>query len=180
MPIHEVIAETLKYSQLRETFGVINLALVPTRDGGTRPTYLSLAEMLIHFVQHRLEVIERRSIYELAQRKARLHIVEGLLKALDMLDQVIDTIRRSRTAETAHDNLMSKFGFTDPQATAILNMMLRRLAALERRNLVDEAKELRDRIAYLEGLLGSEQKRLQVVIEETTQLKKAYATLAAR
>lgn len=173
---HEVIAETLKYSQLRETFGVINLALVPTKDGGTRPTYLSLAEMLTYFVQHRLTVIERRSVYELAQRKARLHIVEGLLKALDMLDQVIDTIRRSRTAETAHDNLMSKFAFSDPQATAILNMMLRRLAALERRNLVDEAKELRDRIAYLEGLVGSEQKRLQVVIEETAELKKAYAT----
>ncbi len=173
---NEVIAETLKYSQLRETFGVINLALVPTDDGETRPTYLSLAQMLIHFVHHRLIVIERRSQYELEVRRARLHIVEGLLKALDILDEVIDTIRRSRTAETAHDNLMHKFGFTDLQATAILNMQLRRLAALERRHLVDEAKELRDRIKFLESLLGSEEKRLEVIVEETTQLKETYAT----
>jgi DNA gyrase subunit A len=171
----EVISEALKYSQLRETFGVINLALIPTEDGNTRPTDLSLAEMLIYFVQHRLDVIERRSRYELELRRNRLHIVEGLLKALDMLDEVIDTIRRSRTAESAHANLMRKFSFSELQATAILNMQLRRLAALERRRLLDEAKELRERIAYLEGLLGSEEQRLQVVIEETTQLKEEYA-----
>jgi DNA gyrase subunit A len=171
----EVISEALKYSQLRETFGVINLALIPTEDGSTRPTDLSLAEMLIYFVQHRLDVIERRSRYELELRRNRLHIVEGLLKALDMLDEVIDTIRRSRTAESAHANLMRKFSFSELQATAILNMQLRRLAALERRRLLDEAKELRERIAYLEGLLGSEEQRLQVVIEETTQLKEEYA-----
>jgi len=171
----EVITEAMRYSQLRETFGVINLALVPTDDGATRPTYLSLAEMLIHFVQHRLTVIERRSRYELEARRARLHIVEGLLKALDILDEVIDTIRRSRTPETAHNNLMQKFGFTDPQATAILNMQLRRLAALERRRLVDEAQELRARIKVLEGLLDSEEQRLGVVIEETTELKTTYA-----
>jgi DNA gyrase subunit A len=171
----EVITEALKYSQLRETFGAINLALVPTEDGDTRPTYLSLAEMLTHFVQHRLTVIERRSRYELENRRARLHIVEGLLKALDILDEVIDTIRRSRTPETAHNNLTRKFDFTDVQATAILNMQLRRLAALERRRLVDESKELKARIKYLEGLLGSEAKRLDVVIEETQSLRETYA-----
>ncbi|MGC9348820.1 MAG: DNA gyrase/topoisomerase IV subunit A [Anaerolineae bacterium] len=171
----EVITEALKYSQLRETFGAINLALVPTEDGDTRPTYLSLAEMLIHFVQHRLTVIERRSQYELENRRARLHIVEGLLKALDILDEVIDTIRRSRTPDTAHSNLTRKFGFTEVQATAILNMQLRRLAALERRRLVDESKELRARIKHLEGLLGSEAKRLEVVIAETQSLRETYA-----
>jgi len=171
----EVLTEALKYSQLRETFGVINLALVPTDDGLTRPTYLSLAEMLTYFVQHRLTMIERRSRHELEQRRARLHIVEGLLKALDILDQVIDTIRRSKTAETAQTNLIRKFDFTEPQAVAILNMQLRRLAALERQRLAEEAKELRTRIKYLEGLLGSEEKRLGVVVEETTQLKEAYA-----
>ncbi|HHE73373.1 MAG TPA: DNA gyrase subunit A, partial [Chloroflexi bacterium] len=167
----KVLADALRYSQLRETFGVINLALVPTADGATRPRYLSLIEMLTHFVAYRLEVIERRSRFELEQRRARLHIVEGLLKALDILDEVISTIRRSRTSDTAHTNLMRKFGFTDAQATAILNMQLRRLAALERRRLVEEAKELRARIEYLESLLGSEKKRLAVVIEETTKLK---------
>ena len=172
----KVLADALRYSQLRETFGVINLALVPTADGATRPRYLSLIEMLTHFVAYRLEVIERRSRFELEQRRARLHIVEGLLKALDILDEVISTIRRSRTSDTAHTNLMRKFGFTDAQATAILNMQLRRLAALERRRLVEEAKELRARIEYLESLLGSEKKRLAVVIEETTKLKEAHAT----
>jgi len=171
----DVVADVLKYSQLRETFGIINLALVPEPDGSTRPVEMSLNEMLIHFIKHRLEVIERRSEFELAQRKARLHIVEGLLKALDILDEVIETIRRSRTAETAHSNLMKKYGFSDLQATAILNMQLRRLAALERRRLVDEAKELRARIKYLEGLLKSQAKRLGVVIEETTKLKDEHA-----
>jgi len=171
----KVLADVLKYSQLRETFGAINLALVPQKDGSTRPVEMSLADMLIYFVKHRLEVIERRSEYELEQRRARLHIVDGLLKALDILDEVIDTIRRSRTSETAHANLMRKFAFSDLQATAILNMQLRRLAALERRRLVDEAKELRARIKYLESLLGSEAKRLQVIVEETTVLKEAYA-----
>ncbi|MBN1250001.1 MAG: DNA topoisomerase 4 subunit A [Anaerolineae bacterium] len=171
----DVLTEAMKYSQLRETFGVINLALVPQEDGTTRPMEMPLVDLLTYFVQHRLTVIERRSRYELEQRRARLHIVEGLLKALDILDEVIDTIRRSRTSETAHSNLMRKFGFSDPQATAILNMQLRRLAALERRRLVDEQKELQVRIAYLESLVGSEAKRLGVVIEETTALKKAHA-----
>ena len=172
----EVLKQVLKYSQLRETFGVINLALVPTgENGGTRPEYLSLPDLLIHFVAHRLEVIERRSRFELEKRRARLHIVEGLLKALDVLDEVIDTIRRSRTADTARNNLIKKFGFTEVQATAILDMQLRRLAALERKRLADEEKELRARIKYLEGLLRSEAKRLAVVIEETTALQEQFA-----
>ena len=178
----DVLKQVLKYSQLRETFGVINLALVPSGENGdrtyasrTRPAYLSLPELLVHFVAHRLEVIERRSRYELARRRARLHIVEGLLKALDVLDEVIDTIRRSRTVDTARKNLMKNFGFTEVQATAILDMQLRRLAALERRKLADEEKELRARIRYLEGLLRSQAKRLGVVIEETTALKERFA-----
>jgi len=172
----DVLRQVLKYSQLRETFGVINLALVPTgENGATRPMYLSLLDLLTHFVAHRLEVIERRSRFELEKRRARLHIVEGLLKALDMLDKVIDAIRRSRTADTARNNLKKKFGFTELQATAILDMQLRRLAALERRKLEEERKELKARIKYLEGLLRSEAKRLGVVVEETMALKERFA-----
>jgi DNA gyrase subunit A len=172
----EVLQQVLKYSQLRETFGVINLALVPTEENShTRPAYLSLPDLLAYFVAHRLEVIVRRSRFELDRRRARLHIVEGLLKALDILDEVIDTIRRSRTVDTAHANLTKKFGFTEIQATAILDMQLRRLAALERRRLADEEKELKNRIRYLESLLRSEAKRLGVVIEETTALKEQFA-----
>jgi DNA gyrase subunit A len=172
----EVLKQVLKYSQLRETFGVINLALVPTGENShTRPAYLPLPDLLTYFVMHRLEVIVRRSRFELEKRRARLHIVEGLLKALDILDEVIDTIRRSHTADTARNNLMKKFGFTEIQATAILDMQLRRLAALERRRLAEEEKELKQRIKYLEGLLRSEAKRLGVVIEETTAIKEQFA-----
>lgn len=171
----EVLEQVLKYSQLRETFGVINLALIPA-NGGTRPTYLPLRDLLVHFVDHRLTIIERRSRYELERRQARLHIVEGLLKALDMLDEIIDTIRRSRRVETARNNLIRKFKFTEIQAQAILDMQLRRLTALERSKLADEEKELRARIRYLKGLLASQKRRLDVVIEETTALKERFAT----
>jgi DNA gyrase subunit A len=165
----------LKYSQLRETFGVINLALVSSEDGDGRPTYLSLRELLTHFLAHRLMVIERRSRYELAKRGARLHIVEGLLTALDVLDEVIEIIRRSREPRTARNNLMRRFGFTEAQTDAILQTQLQQLAALGRIRLQDEAKELRERIGYLEGLLASEKRRLGVVVEETASLRERFA-----
>lgn len=172
----DVLGQVLKYTQLRGTFGLINLALVPDGNGGTRPEYLSLKDLLTHFVSHRLDVIERRSRYELEKKRARLHIVDGLLKALDVLDEVIDTIRRSRTVDTARANLMRKFKFTEVQAQAILDMQLRRLTALERNKLADEAKELRERIRFLEKLLASEKLRLGVVIKETQALKNQFAT----
>jgi len=114
----DVLEEVLSRSQLRETFGVNALALVAEQVNGdtiVRPQRLSLWEMLVHFVEHRLNVIVRRSRYELAKREARLHIVQGLLKALDIIDEVIDTIRRSRTAETAEQNLRKKFRFSQLQ-----------------------------------------------------------------
>lgn len=171
----EVLHQVLKYSQLRETFGVINLALVPTEVGDSRPTYLSLRELLTHFLSHRLDVIERRSGFELEKRRARLHIVDGLLTALDVLDEVIETIRRSREPRTARNNLMRKFKFTEEQANAILHTQLQQLAALGRTRLEDEAKELRERIVYLEDLLGSEKRRLGVIVEETEALKEEFS-----
>ncbi|MGD9002296.1 MAG: DNA gyrase subunit A, partial [Anaerolineae bacterium] len=167
----QVLDQVLKYSQLRETFGVINLALVPSGDGDSRPTYLSLLEILTHFVSHRLEVVERRSQYELEKRRARLHIVEGLLTALDVLDEVIEAIRRSREPRTARNNLMRTFGFSEAQANAILQTQLQQLAALGRIRLEEEAKELHARIDYLEKLLASEKRRLGVVVEEMASLK---------
>jgi DNA gyrase subunit A len=175
----EVLDSVLSRSQLRETFGVNALALVSERSNGdtvVRPQRLSLHDMLVYFVEHRLNVIVRRSKYELARREARLHIVEGLLKALDVIDQVIDTIRRSRTAETAEANLVKKFKFSELQAQAILAMQLRRLAALERRKLADEEQELQARIKYLKALLRSEARRLEVIVEETQALKEKFAT----
>lgn len=171
----DVLNQVLKYSQLRETFGVIDLALVPAEDGDTRPEYLSLLDLLTHFVTHRLEVIERRSRFELEKRRARLHIVQGLLTALDILDDVIETIRRSREPRTARNNLMRKFKFTEEQANAILHTQLQQLAALGRTKLEDEGKELRARIEYLEKILASEARRLQVIIEETGTLREQFA-----
>ena len=177
--VREVLEDVLSHSQLRETFGVNALALVAERVNGdtiVRPQRLSLRDILVYFVEHRLNVIVRRSKYELAKREARLHIVQGLLKALDVIDEVIDTIRRSRTSETAEVNLIKKFGFTQLQAEAILSMQLRRLAALERRKLADEEKELKERIKYLKGLLRSEARRLEVVVEEAQTIKQKFAT----
>jgi DNA gyrase subunit A len=175
----EVLEDVLSRSQLRETFGVNALALVAEQWNGervVRPQRLGLRDMLVYFVDHRLNVIVRRSRYELAKREARLHIVEGLLKALDVIDEVIDTIRRSRTSETAETNLRRKFKFTELQAQAILSMQLRRLAALERQKLADEEKELKTRIRYLKALLRSEARRLEVVVEETQAIKEKFAT----
>jgi DNA gyrase subunit A len=176
---HEVLESVLSRSQLRETFGVNALALVSEQSNGdtvVRPQRLSLHAMLVYFIEHRLTVIVRRSRFELAKREARLHIVEGLLKALDVIDEVIDTIRRSRTADTAETNLIRKFKFSRLQAQAILSMQLRRLAALERQKLTDEQKELKARIKYLKGLLASEARRLDVIVEETNALKEKFAT----
>jgi DNA gyrase subunit A len=176
---HEVLESVLSHSQLRETFGVNALALVSEQVNGdtiVRPQRLPLCDMLVYFVEHRLNVIVRRSRYELAKREARLHIVKGLLRALDVIDEVINTIRRSRTSETAERNLIKTFQFTRLQAEAILAMQLRRLAALERRKLADEEKELTARIKYLKGLLRSEKRRLEVVVEETLAIKEKFAT----
>jgi DNA gyrase subunit A len=175
----DVLEMLVRRSTLRATFGVNNLLLAP-RDTETgrivTPQVLSLKDILVQFVLHRLEVIQRRSRYELERRKARLHIVEGLLIALDQIDEVIDTIRRSRTADTARRNLMRKFKLTEVQATAILDMQLRRLAAMERTKLKDEEKELQARIKYLEELLASEAKQLGIIKEETAEIKNKYAT----
>ncbi|MBN1661794.1 MAG: DNA topoisomerase 4 subunit A [Anaerolineae bacterium] len=174
----EVLDAVLSRSQLRETFGVNALALVSERTNGdtiVRPQRLSLKDMLIYFVEHRLVVIVRRSKFELEKRQARLHIVDGLLKALDVIDEVINTIRRSQTTDTARTNLMRNFKFSELQAEAILSMQLRRLAAMERRRLAEEQKDLKDRIKYLKALLASEKRRLEVVMEETKEIKERFA-----
>jgi DNA gyrase subunit A len=122
-----------------------------------------------------LEVIRRRSVYDLTRARERAHILEGLLTALDNLDEVIDTIRRSRTVETAHENLRKRFRLSDVQAEAILQMQLRRLAALERRKLEDEYKEKRQLIKMLEALLASPKMMRVEVARELTAIREEYA-----
>ncbi len=171
----QVLESLLTYTQLRQTFGVISLALV-AEDGRVEPRRLSLREMLVRFISHRLAVIERRSRHELAQREARLHLIEGLLKALGLIDRIIAEIRKSDTLETARQNLLKKFKFSEAQARAILEMPLRRLAALEQARLEEERQELAGRIDDLHELLAAEDRRLAVLVEETEALAALYAT----
>ena len=164
-----VLADLYKYTPMQQTFGMTMLALVEGE-----PRLLGLRRVLQHYIEHRREIIRRRSEYDLRRARERAHILEGLLKALDMLDEVIQTIRRSQTTETARANLVKNFKFSEIQAQAILDMPLKRLAALERKKLQEEYAELLQRIAYLEDLLAHPEKILGVIKEELLGLKQQY------
>ncbi len=165
-----VLAELFRLTPLQDTFSIIMLALV-----NGEPRVLSLKQCLRVYLDHRLEVVRRRSEYELARARERAHILEGLLKALDRLDEVIAIIRRSRTVETARENLRKALSISEVQAQAILDMQLRRLAALERKKIEDEYKEKVQLIKYLEGLLKSPKKMREVIAEELATIKQAYS-----
>ena len=164
-----IMASLLKYTQLQTTFGVNTLALVQGE-----PRLLSLKRTLLHHIDHRCEVIIRRTQFELEHALARAHILEGLLIALDNLDEVIALIRRSSTADTARTNLMKQFKLTEIQAQAILDLQLRRLAALERKRIQDEYQEVLARIEQLRDLLANRDKVLGLVKQGVSDLKKAY------
>ncbi len=164
-----VINALLKYTTLQTAFSVNMLALV---DG--EPRVLSLKRALQLFVQHRQTVITRRTQFELERAKLRAHILEGLKIALDFLDEVIRIIRQSPDADTARDRLIKRFKLSEIQATAILDMQLRRLAALERKKIEEELAEVRKRIKYLEELLRSPKKILGVIQEECSDLKERF------
>ncbi len=168
--VMDVLSDLFKYTPLESTFSIIMLALV---DG--EPRRLSLKQALRVYLEHRLEVVRRRSEYDLARARERAHILEGLLIALDNLDEVIDTIRRSRTVDSAHANLRKRFKLSDEQATAILQMQLRRLAALERRKLEDEYKEKVNLIKMLEALLASPKMMRMEVARELNDIHEQYS-----
>ncbi len=165
----KVLNQLYKYTPLQTTFSVQLLALV-----NGEPRLLPLKRAMVVYVEHRREVIRRRSQYELAKAQDRAHVLEGLLLALAHLDEVIDLIRRSRTADTAKRNLMRRFKLSERQAQAILDMPLRRLAALERRKLEQEYKELQAHIAYLKELLASPRKILEVIKKDLLDIAKKY------
>ena len=165
----EIMADLFKLTPLQETFSIIMLALV---DG--QPRMLSLKQALRVYLEHRIEIVRRRSEYDLAKAKERAHILEGLLKALDNLDEVIAIIRKSRNADSARNNLMKNIGVSQVQAQAILDMQLRRLAALERKKINDEYKELMKTIKYLEGLLADPKKIRIVIAQELATIKAEY------
>lgn len=165
----QVLQQLLKLTPMQQTFGMNMLALV---DG--EPRLLSLKRALQLFLEHRQEIITRRSRFELNKARQRAHVLEGLLVALANLDEIIATIRSSRTVDTARRNLRRKFKLTEIQAQAILDMPLRRLAALERQKIEAEYKETLKRIKYLESLLRSPKKILGVIKDDLLELKSKY------
>lgn len=165
-----ILAELFRLTPLQDTFSIIVLALV-----NGEPRLLTLKQCLRVYLEHRLEIIRRRSEFDLTRARERAHILEGLLKALDNLDEVIAIIRRSRTIDTARENLRKTLKISEIQAQAILDMQLRRLAALERKKIEDEYKEKIDLIAFLDGLLQSPQQMRDVIAEELSKLKQQYS-----
>ena len=165
----KILQDLYKYTPMRSTFGIIMLALV---DG--EPRMLSLKQALRVYLDHRLVVIRRRGEYELEKARSRLHILEGLRIALKHLDEIIELIKKASDADIARDRLMKRYRLSDIQAQAILDMQLRRLAALERKKIEDEYKELLAQIKILTGLLHSPIKMRQTVATELRQVKEAY------
>ncbi len=158
-----------KYSPLQSSFSVNNVALV-----NGRPRTLNLKQMIKYFVRHRHEVILRRTKFDLEKARKRAHILEGLLKALDVIDEIIRIIRASKSVEDAKNELMATFGFTDVQATAIVEMRLRQLTGLEREKLQSEYDELMKFIHYCEDVLANESMQMGIIKDETMEMKEKY------
>lgn len=165
-----ILNQLYKHTQLQDTFGVIMLALV---DG--QPKVLNIKQVLSHYLEHQKDVIVKRTRFDLAKAEARAHIVEGLKIALDHIDAVISTIRESRNTEMARERLMERFGLSDKQAQAILEMRFRALTGLERQKLDDEYRELIKTIAYLTDVLKNEKLVLHIIREEILAIREKYA-----
>jgi DNA gyrase subunit A len=164
-----VLNQLYKHTQMESTFGIINLALV---DG--QPEVLTLKQLIQYFIDHRVEVITRRSQFELEKAKKRAHILEGLQIALDHIDQVIALIRASKTVEEARGGLMVNFDLSEEQAKAILDMRLQKLTGLEREKIDNEHKELMETIKWLLELLADRNKILNIIKEELTSIRDRY------
>ena len=164
-----ILNQLFKHTQLQDTFGVIMLALV-----NNQPKVLNLHQMLDHYLEHQKDVVTRRTKYDLNKAEERAHILEGLLIALDNIDEVISIIRGSRTANEAKEKLEERFGLTDVQAQAIVDMRLRALTGLEREKIEAEYAELMDKIAELKAILADEKKLLGVIREEIMLISDKY------
>ncbi len=164
-----VLNNLFKYTALQTSFSVNNIALV-----NGRPMLLNLKDLIHHFVEHRHEVVVRRTKFELNEAEKRAHILEGLLIALDHLDEVIRLIRASQTPDEAREGLMTSFGLTDIQARAILDMTLRRLTGLERDKIKDEYAALMKLIEHLKNILSDEGLRMQIIKDELLEVKEKY------
>ena len=164
-----ILNNLYKLTPMQTTFGVINLAIV-----NGQPRVLSLLELLRSFIEHRVDVVRRRTQYELRQAEARAHILEGLKKALDHIDNIIKLIRAAKTTGEAREGLIAQYEFTEIQAKAILEMQLQRLTSLERQKIEDELKELGEKIADLKEILASDVKLREVIIKELREVQKKH------
>ncbi|MDE6169512.1 MAG: DNA gyrase subunit A [Acetatifactor sp.] len=164
-----ILNQLYKHTQLQDTFGVIMLALV-----NNEPKVMNLLDMLNHYLRHQEDVVTRRTKYELNKAEERDHILQGLLKALDYIDEVISIIRSSENAQTAKERLMERFELTDVQAQAIVDMRLRALTGLEREKLENEHRELQLRIGELKAILGDEKLLLGVIKEEIMMISQKF------
>jgi DNA gyrase subunit A len=167
----KVLNALYKHSQMQTTFGVNMLALT---EDGRQPRVLTLKRMLQAYIEHRQDVIRRRIEFDLEKARARAHILEGLKIALDNIDEIIRTIREASTVEVARASLIERFGLSDAQSQAILDMQLRRLAALERQKIEDEYRELIQLIAELEDILANPHKILYLIQQDMARLKEKY------
>jgi DNA gyrase subunit A len=164
-----VLNNLYKQTQLMTSFSVNNVALVKGR-----PQTLNLKDMIFHYVNHRHEVVIRRTEYELREAEKRAHILEGYLIALDHIDEVIALIRSSRDPETARNGLMERFSLSEIQARAILDMRLQRLTGMEREKIQEEYNEIMTLIIDLKDILGSEERRMQIIKDELNEIKERY------
>ena len=164
-----ILNQLFKHTQLQDTFGVIMLALV-----NNEPKVLNLLDMLKHYLTHQVDVVTRRTKYELNKAEERDHILQGLLKALDVIDEVISIIRGSKTTQEAKEKLMNRFDLSDAQAQAIVDMRLKALTGLEREKLENEHRELELRISELKAILADEKLLLGVIKEEIIQISDKY------
>ncbi len=167
----KVLNQLFKYTELQKSFHVNTLALVD----GIQPQILDLKSMLEKFIEHRQVVVRRRNQYDLRKAQERAHILEGLKKALDHIDEIIQLIKKSASKDDAFNNLIKKYKFSDRQATAILEIRLQTLAGLERKKIEDELKEKKELIIYLEDLLAHPKKMLGVIKKEFQEIKEKYA-----
>ena len=158
-----------KYSPLQSSFSVNNVALV-----NGRPRTLNLKQLIKYFVRHRHEVVVRRTRFDLEKAQKKAHILEGLLKALDVIDRIINIIRSSKSVDEAKSELIATFGFSEAQATAIVEMRLRQLTGLEREKLQNEYDELMKFILYCEDVLANESMQMQIIKDETAEMKEKY------
>jgi DNA gyrase subunit A len=158
-----------KHTEMQTTFGAIMLALV---DG--EPKVLNLREILYYYLEHQKTVVRRRTQYDLTKAKERLHILEGLIIALDNIDEIVELIKKSANAGEAKERLMARFGLSDRQSQAILDMRLQRLTGLERDKILEEDRQLKERVAYLTDVLTDEGKLLAIIKEEALAIKEKY------